>query len=283
MNTDGGNGVLRINGTAQVFKRPLGFDPRYIIVDNMTDADAFLYGGIVDNPIVHGTPPLDVIPKHDFKVIIAPAGVRNFTLAVGTSVLTTTPYIKFVLTDDPEYVKQFHQTNLPNVTVEVTGDVGTTSADGGHATIGITTDAEAVGNGSLVAIMKRIRTLLSGALSVTFPAAQAVTVANATLATAEMKPPTATPSNYAVTCTNANQEYSQALPAGTRKVRINARTAVDIRIAWVTGKVATPTDPYMTIKSGTVFTLDDVYWSGAKTVYLASGTAGTVVEIQTCA
>lgn len=40
----------------------------------------------------------------------------------------------------------------------------TESADGAHATIGATTDAEATSNGSLVALLKRLRTLLAGGL-----------------------------------------------------------------------------------------------------------------------
>lgn len=40
------------------------------------------------------------------------------------------------------------------------------SVDGSQATVGTTTDAEATGNGTLVAILKRLRTLLSGTLAV---------------------------------------------------------------------------------------------------------------------
>jgi hypothetical protein len=91
---------------------------------------------------------------------------------------------------------------------------------------------------------------------------------------------TATPTVYNVTCTLANTEYSQALPANCRMFEFQARTDVDIRFAFVTGKVATPTAPYMSLKAA------DYYWSPAinqgaslSTLYVGSSTAGTVVEI----
>lgn len=44
------------------------------------------------------------------------------------------------------------------------GSLTTDSVDGGHATIGTTTDAEATGNGTIIALLKRLRTLLAGGL-----------------------------------------------------------------------------------------------------------------------
>lgn len=93
-------------------------------------------------------------------------------------------------------------------------------------------------------------------------------------------PNTATPTAYNVTLTNANTEYSQALPANCRGFEFQAQGDVAIRFAFVTGKVATPTAPYLDLKAG------DYYFSypinqGASpsTLYFASGTAATVVEI----
>jgi hypothetical protein len=91
---------------------------------------------------------------------------------------------------------------------------------------------------------------------------------------------TATPTVYNVTCTLANTQYSQALPTNCRMFEFQARTDYDIRFAFVTGRVATPTAPYMTLKA------TDFYWSPAinqdgtpSTLYVASAEAGTVVEI----
>jgi hypothetical protein len=63
-------------------------------------------------------------------------------------------------------------------------------------------------------------------------------------------PITATPTPYNVTLTNANTEYSQALPANCRKFEFQARTEATVRLAFVTGKVAASTAPYMTLKAG---------------------------------
>lgn len=79
-----------------------------------------------------------------------------------------------------------------------------------------------------------------------------------------------------VTLTTANTEYSQAI-TGMQKFTIQCRTNYDVRFAYVTGKVATPTAPYITIKAGSVFWEDDL--SVDKTLYFASSQAGVVVEI----
>jgi hypothetical protein len=84
---------------------------------------------------------------------------------------------------------------------------------------------------------------------------------------------------YNVTLTLANTEYSQALPANTRKIAFRARTTVECRYAFVTGKVAAPTEPYSTLKAGAEYTADGINLT-SKTLYLASATAGTVVEIE---
>lgn len=82
------------------------------------------------------------------------------------------------------------------------------------------------------------------------------------------------------TLTNADTEYSVALTGETIGFTMQARTAVDVRFAFVTGKVATPTAPYLTMKAGTSYELRlPQACRTAVTLYLASGVAGTVVEI----
>ena len=88
-----------------------------------------------------------------------------------------------------------------------------------------------------------------------------------------------TPTVFNVTLTNANTEYSQALPTNTKELRFRCRTLYDIRYAWVTGKVATPTEPYLTLPAGSD------YWSDRndlnnQTLFFASSTAGVSVEIE---
>ena len=83
------------------------------------------------------------------------------------------------------------------------------------------------------------------------------------------------PQVFNKTLTVADTEYSQALNAGWG-FEFQARTEVTIRFAFVADKVATPTAPYMTLKPGQWYFVEG---GNVETLYLASATAGTVVEI----
>jgi len=88
-----------------------------------------------------------------------------------------------------------------------------------------------------------------------------------------------TPIVYNLTLANANTEYSQELPAHTKELRFRCRTLYDVRYAWVAGKVANPTTPYLTLPAGCD------YWSdrndlSSRTLYFASSTAGVVIEME---
>ena len=84
---------------------------------------------------------------------------------------------------------------------------------------------------------------------------------------------------YNVTLTVANTEYSQALPPNVRSFAVQPRTAVDVRMAFVTGKVAGSTAPFFTLKAGGALAINELQMGDDATVSLASATAGTVVEI----
>lgn len=88
-----------------------------------------------------------------------------------------------------------------------------------------------------------------------------------------------TPTFYNLTLTSADTEYVQALPANTRALQFQCRTAYDIRYAFETGKVATPTSPYSTLKNPSVWYKENILTSGS--LYLASSEAGVIVEIET--
>ena len=88
-----------------------------------------------------------------------------------------------------------------------------------------------------------------------------------------------TPTKYAVALTSADTEYSQALPANTKKFRIHLRDYATFRLAYVTGKVAASTDPFETIPAGSEKYEDGLNLS-ALTVYLASPAAGKTAEIE---
>jgi hypothetical protein len=90
-----------------------------------------------------------------------------------------------------------------------------------------------------------------------------------------------TPSAYNVTLTLALTEYSQALPASCRRFRFCCRTAVDVIYAFVTGKVVGPTAPYLTLKATRDYDSGPISQGASpSTLYLASATAGVVVEIE---
>lgn len=92
--------------------------------------------------------------------------------------------------------------------------------------------------------------------------------------------PITTPTVYNVTCTVADTQYSQALPANCRKFELQARTEAILRFAFVTGKVATPTAPWLTLKAGDYYYSPDMMQTASpSTLFVASPTAGTVVEI----
>jgi len=89
-----------------------------------------------------------------------------------------------------------------------------------------------------------------------------------------------TPNSYNVTLTVADTEYSQALPANCRFFEFQARTEATVRYAFATGKVATPTAPYHTLKAGDYYNSPQLNQGASpSTLYVGSPTAGTVVEL----
>ena len=87
-----------------------------------------------------------------------------------------------------------------------------------------------------------------------------------------------TPTIYNVTMASADTEYSQALPANTKKFTVQCQGNYDVRFAFETGKVATPTAPYAIIKAGMNYYEDNLNLT-TKTLYFGCGTAAQVLEI----
>lgn len=87
-----------------------------------------------------------------------------------------------------------------------------------------------------------------------------------------------TPVIYNVAMTDANGEYSQVLPANTKKYTIQTRDGTAFRMAFVTGKVATPTEPYFSIDTDG-FHHEDLIEPAALTLFFACGEAAKVIEI----
>ena len=95
----------------------------------------------------------------------------------------------------------------------------------------------------------------------------------------KQQPPVITAAVYNVTLTSADTEYSQALTANTREFRFRCRTWFPVRYAFVTGKVATPTTPWLTLPAGSDYWADNANLA-ATTLYLAADEAGVIVEIE---
>ena len=88
-----------------------------------------------------------------------------------------------------------------------------------------------------------------------------------------------------VTCTSADTEYTIVLPAGVKMFQAKCRdedgvdTIDDIRLAWVTGKVATPTAPYSIIPKGMAYWEENVDIRDTATIFVASPASGAVTEL----
>ena len=91
-----------------------------------------------------------------------------------------------------------------------------------------------------------------------------------------------TPTIYNSSLLLADTEYSQALSANTKKFSvsiIDGQAGDNFRIAYVTGKVATPTAPYLKYEQNIEFYQDNIE-AAALTLYLASSKAGVVAQIE---
>lgn len=84
------------------------------------------------------------------------------------------------------------------------------------------------------------------------------------------------PTIYNKTMTSANTEYSQELPAGTRKFLIKCRTAFDIKLAFVASASGTT---YVTIPADKALLVDNLSLSGTRILYFQCATAAKVAEI----
>jgi hypothetical protein len=93
-----------------------------------------------------------------------------------------------------------------------------------------------------------------------------------------------------LTLTSSGTEYSLSLSPGCEFFTVQCRTSAAIRFAFVTGKVAAPTDPVFTIPAGGSYSSPQKYRlktattggqtaTGSQTIYFAGGTNGLVVEL----
>lgn len=86
------------------------------------------------------------------------------------------------------------------------------------------------------------------------------------------------PFEFNVTLTLTNTEYSQKLPDNTKSWTMKVRAGETVRWARTASKVATSTAPYLTIDGGGIPFEQCI--NTDETIYLASSSAGAVVEIR---
>lgn len=88
-----------------------------------------------------------------------------------------------------------------------------------------------------------------------------------------------TPEISNVTMTNADTEYEHTFETGCRKFLLHTRDGTVFRLAFVTGKVATPTEPYFTVPANQSYYEDFVDLAEGTKIYLGCAEAGKIVEI----
>lgn len=84
---------------------------------------------------------------------------------------------------------------------------------------------------------------------------------------------------YNVAVTDADTEYSQQLAAGTVRFQIRMQDGSAFRLAFETGKVASPTAPYASAPLNTLWEEDGLNPRGTYTLYFASAAGSKTAEI----
>ena len=145
------------------------------------------------------------------------------------------------------------------------------ATDGVPTGAAVTTDVDGTLQQYLRGIVKLIAAIISVKIDQTTPGTTNKVVAD---------PVTATPTIYNITLTNANTEYSQALPANCRGFEFQCQTGVQCRWSNVTGKVATPTAPWMTLRPNAWYVSPPINQGASpSTLYFGSATAGAIIEL----
>lgn len=86
-----------------------------------------------------------------------------------------------------------------------------------------------------------------------------------------------TPTTATITISGADTQASYELPANTVSFSLKSRNGSAFRLAFVTGKVATPTDPYSTIDVSSAYTSPEgSIIKPSTTIYVAAEAADTI-------
>lgn len=82
-----------------------------------------------------------------------------------------------------------------------------------------------------------------------------------------------------LTLTEADTEYELALPAVCLGFSFQARQNAAVRFAFATGKVAGSIAPFATLKAGASYDSQAGTVQRGQSVYLASSSGGTIIEL----
>jgi len=178
-----------------------------------------------------------------------------------------------VVTDANGTIQQY----LRGIVSLIVAKIGITIADGDDTTLGVTTGAKVItdASGTVQQYLRGIVHLLISIITVkidqTTPGSTNKVVTD---------PATTTQTDYNITLTNADTEYSQALPANCRLFEFQCRTDVALRWSKTTGKVAGPAAPYKTLKAGDFYYSPPINQGAAPdTLYFAAAVGSLVVEL----
>lgn len=106
------------------------------------------------------------------------------------------------------------------------------------------------------------------------------TTGNASLSSIDGKLGASTITDENLTLTVADTEYSFAIPANCKSIEFWSRNGYPLRYSLTaTGRVATPTGDYLTLKSNCSYASPFTLNLSSKTIYFATDNAGDVVEI----
>ena len=84
--------------------------------------------------------------------------------------------------------------------------------------------------------------------------------------------------------TSADTEYSMTMPVGTKQFSLQVRdgdAADGFRVAFDTGKVASPVEPYMGLNAGEQYYEENINLQSATIIYFAHSVGSVVVELLT--
>ena len=85
--------------------------------------------------------------------------------------------------------------------------------------------------------------------------------------------------DYLITITTQDTEYSQVIPYAVKAIEIDTVDGTAVRTSFETGKVATPTPPYITVRANTTYRMIDLYLN-KPTLYVACASGTKVAQVR---